>query len=158
MITIWLFKELGLGLTNSNDSKKSGKIPKICTKCLKYNKEEADIPESVMKTHDATNCYVQPTKYNESGASSSSSLSSSLSSSSNASNTAFNKFSKAVNQISTHLDLSSKAKVKVNETSITDSFVLHQRYSYHQYIVTYAVRLITFDLFPLVISLTNSQS
>jgi len=102
------------GASTSNDNKKSGNTPKSCTKCLKYNKEGADIPETVMKTHDATNCYVQPSKYTKSG------------SSSNASNKAFNKLNKTVNQISTHLGLSgntgtnsNKSKVKVNEGNNT---------------------------------------
>jgi len=59
-----------------------------------------------MKTHDATNCYVQPSKYTKS---SSSSLSSSY-----ASNKAFNKLSKSVNQISTHLGLNSNTGTNNN--------------------------------------------
>ena len=105
------------GSNNSNDNKKSGNTPKSCTKCLKYNKEGAEIPETVMKTHDASKCYVQPAKYTKGGT---------TSTSSNASNKAFNKLTNTVNQISTHLGLGSnngnngnKPKVKVNESNNT---------------------------------------
>jgi hypothetical protein len=40
-------------------------VSKECTKCLKLNKEGATIPESVIKSHNAADCYVDPKKYKD---------------------------------------------------------------------------------------------
>ena len=77
---------------NTNVTKPSGSTAKSCTTCLKLNREGAFIPETVMKTHDAANCRVNPKRYNNPSAIT-------AKGSSNATNSSFDKLTKAVNQI-----------------------------------------------------------
>jgi len=50
---------------NDSDDKSTKKSTKECTKCIKLNNEGASIPESVIKSHNAKDCRVDPKKYNK---------------------------------------------------------------------------------------------
>ena len=106
--------------TNTNVTKPSGSIAKSCTACLKLNREGAFIPESVMKSHEAANCRVNPKRYNNPSAANSTATAK------GATNSAFDKLTKAVNQITAavapiikdYKQQSSKSKkVKIDEAS-----------------------------------------
>jgi len=109
--------------TNTNVNKPSGSIVKSCTACLKLNREGAFIPESVIKSHEAANCRVNPKRYNSPSAVNSTVTAKGPST---ATNSAFDKLTKAVNQITAAVaprikdckqQGSKSKKVKIDEAS-----------------------------------------
>ena len=55
--------------SSDSDEKDKKRVAKECSKCLKLNKEGANIPARVIKSHEASECKVDATRYQDTKAS-----------------------------------------------------------------------------------------